>query len=97
MPMPEGLGLVRTGDDAAVVVREHYDGASHQIGPENPFAGGVEVVAVAEPVHGCLFEGFDDVADDAPDLEIISASTRIGRYFGFEGMSHAHPFRDARA
>jgi len=56
---------------AAVVVRQHHDGTPHQIGPEEPFAGGVEVVAVAEPVHGCLFEGFDDVADDAPDLEVV--------------------------
>ena len=56
---------------AAVVVREHHDGTPHQIGPEEPLAGGVEVVAVAEPVHGCLFEGFDDMADDAPDLEVV--------------------------
>ena len=56
---------------AAVVVRQHHDGTPHQIGPEEPFAGGVEVVAVAEPVHGCLFEGFDNVADDAPDLEVV--------------------------
>ena len=55
----------------AVVVREHHDGTPHQIGPEEPLAGGVEVVTVAEPVHGCLFEGFDDVADDAPDKKFI--------------------------
>lgn len=36
---------------AAVVVRQHDDGPSHQIGPEEPLARGVEVVAVAESVH----------------------------------------------
>lgn len=36
---------------AAVVVREHHDGTSHEIRPEEPLAGGVEVVAVAESVH----------------------------------------------
>ena len=48
----ERLGLVRAGDDAAVVVREHDHGASVQFGTEDPFARGEEVVAVAESVHG---------------------------------------------
>jgi len=69
----EGLGLVRAGDDAAVVVRQHDDGPPHKIGPEYPLAGGVEVVAVAESVHrGRLFEGFDDMADNAPDEKLVA-------------------------
>ena len=56
---------------AAIVIREHYDRTSHEIRPEEPLAGGVEVVTVAEPVHGCLFESFDDMADDTPDKKFI--------------------------
>ena len=47
----EGFGLVRAGDDAAVVVREHHDGASHEVGPEDTLAGGVEVIAVGKGEH----------------------------------------------
>lgn len=47
----EGFGLVRAGDDAAVVVREHHDGASHEVGPEDPLAGGIEVIAVGKGEH----------------------------------------------
>ena len=39
---------------AAIVIREHYDRTSHEIRPEEPLAGGVEVVAVAKSVHGPL-------------------------------------------
>lgn len=47
----ERLGLVRARDDAAVVVRQHDDGAPLQLGAEDPFARSEEVVAVAESVH----------------------------------------------
>ena len=36
---------------AAVVVREHHDGASHEVGPEDPLAGGIEVIAVGKGEH----------------------------------------------
>lgn len=36
---------------AAVVVRKHHDGASHQVGPEDPLAGGIEVIAVGKGEH----------------------------------------------
>ena len=45
---PEGLGLVRAGDDAPVVVRQDHDRHAAQGGLEEPLAGGVEVVAVDE-------------------------------------------------
>lgn len=48
----ESFGLVRAGDDAAVVVREHHDGAACKVGAKDPLAGDEEVVAVAKPVHG---------------------------------------------
>ncbi len=56
---------------AAVVVRELHDGTSHEIGPEKPLTGSIKVIAVAEPVHGRLFEGFDNMTDNAPDKKLI--------------------------
>lgn len=56
---------------AAVVIREHYDGASYKIGSEKPLTGSIKIIAVAEPVHGRLFESFDNMTDDAPDKKFI--------------------------
>lgn len=50
-PYSEGLGLVRAGDDAAVVVRQHDHRPTVQIGSENALAGDVEIVAVAKAEH----------------------------------------------
>src|SRR5271154_3948381 len=45
---PKRLGLVRTGDGAAVVIREHDDRNALQIGAKDAFAGDIEIVAVDE-------------------------------------------------
>lgn len=47
----EAFGLVRAGDDAAVVVRKHHDGAPFERRVEHPFARSVEIVAVAKSVE----------------------------------------------
>ena len=43
--------LVRTGDDAAVVVAEHNNGLAVQMGLEQPFAGTIETVAIDDGEH----------------------------------------------
>ena len=42
----ERLGLVRAGDDAAIVVGQHHDGLAPQLRLEHPLARRIEVVAV---------------------------------------------------
>ena len=47
----QGLHLGGAGYDAAVVVGEDRHGAGFEVGSEEPLAGGVKVVAVAESEH----------------------------------------------
>ena len=66
----QGLGLVGPGDDAPVVAGQDDDRLSRQVGPEEPFAGDEEVVAVAEgKAHGnlLLVGVLEDPGDPPPD------------------------------
>ena len=45
------LGLVAAGDGTAIVVAQHDDGLSLQIGTEHPFARSEEIVAVGQGEH----------------------------------------------
>ena len=45
---PEGLHLVRAGDETAVVVRENGDGGGFEVRLEDPFARDVKVIAIDE-------------------------------------------------
>lgn len=68
----ECLGLIGPTDDAAVVIGETDDGSVAQLGPEDPLATDVEVVAVDETVHGSdPSRPVDDVGDHAPEDEVV--------------------------
>ena len=54
----EFLGLVGAGDDAAVVVGEDDDGFAVEVGPEDPLAGHVAVVAVDDAVHRAISSSY---------------------------------------
>ena len=47
----EGLGLVRPGNDATVVVRKHDNGTPHEVGTKYAFARDIEVIAIAKSEH----------------------------------------------
>ena len=67
----EHLRLVRSGDHAAVIVGQDDNWPVHEMRPEDPFAGCVEVVAVdqGEGRHGSAKAVLaNTVGDDAPDL-----------------------------
>ena len=58
--LDERLGVVATGDDTTVVVAQHHYGYLRQVGPKDPFATGIEAVAVDQRKgrlllrHGCV-------------------------------------------
>ena len=64
---PSRLRLVRSGDDAAVVVAEHHHGLSPEGGVEHALARGVEVVAVNQRNHASPPYPSDGCRNHAPD------------------------------
>ena len=50
----EPLGLIRPRNHTPVVVRQDDDRPPVEIGPERPFTGDEEVVAIGETVHDGL-------------------------------------------
>lgn len=51
---PQGLGLVRSGNGAAVVVTQNDHGLMLEVRPENPFTADVKIVAIHQRVHSDL-------------------------------------------
>ena len=55
----EGLCLVGTRHNAAVIIRQHHDGHAFQVRSEHALATHVTVVAVDDAVHAeCVLGGF---------------------------------------
>lgn len=83
-----GLGLVRAGDGAAIVVAQHHHRQAAQARAEGPLAGHVEVVAVDEGEHGASpGEAFDAGSHHAPDFQrlvFLGHDVRIGGVAGLQ-------------
>jgi hypothetical protein len=54
---PQGLGLVRSGNGAAVVVAQNDHRPMLEVRPEYPFTTDVEIVAIHQRVHSDLQPG----------------------------------------
>lgn len=48
---PQFLGLVRSGNGAAIVVTQNDHRAMLQVRPEHPFTADVEIIAIHQRVH----------------------------------------------
>ena len=73
---PERFAFVRKGDDAAVIVRQHHDGAGFELRLEHALAGTVEAVTIDERKnwlrHVSRLELADTADDNAPNDEFAS-------------------------
>jgi len=70
-PDTKRLGLVRAGDDTAVIVRRHHNGLAFQLRVKAPFTGRIEVVAIDEGEDGQHgnSEGVDHTRHHTPNLK----------------------------